>query len=86
MMPAAGKIELFVREKGSEEVERHPVADEFRGAPVDQFDPHKREIFVALARGTDFPCHGVPVLEGILFDLLLGNVNVIGRVQVIIVG
>ena len=83
---AAGQVEFLVREEGSEEVERHPVADEFDAASVDGADPHQREIFVALARRTDLAGNGIAALEGVVLDLLLGDVDVVRGVEIVVVG
>ena len=84
-MGASGEVELLVREERGEEVERDAVADEFRLAAVHHGDLHQREVFVAFARRTDFSGDGVAVLEGVLLDLLLGDVDVIRRVQIVVV-
>ena len=81
----AEKVEFLRREEGSEEIERNAVPDEFRRAAVDVLDLDQREILVAFARRTDFTGDGIAVLQGVLLDLLLGNVDVVRGVQVIVV-
>ena len=85
LVPVAQQVEFFCGEQGSEEVERDTVPDKLRRAAVDEFDFYQREIFVAFPRGTDFTGDGVSVFEGILLDLLLGNVNVVRGIEVIVV-
>ena len=86
LMAVAQEIEFLRGEQGSKEVKRHPVADKFRGTAVYELDAYKREIFVSLTWRTDFAGDGVSVLEGVLLDLLLGDVDIVRGVQVIIVG
>ena len=81
----AEEVELLRREEGSEEVERDAVADELRRAAVDVLDLHQREILVAFARRTDFTGDGVAVLQGVLLDLLLGDVDVVRGIQIVVV-
>ena len=82
----AGQVEFLVREEGREEIERDAVADELRRAAVDAVDLHQREILVALAWRTDLAQDGVARLEGVHLDLVLGDVDVVGGVEVVIVG
>ena len=79
------KIELLGREQGSEEVEGDPVPHKFRRAAVDEFDFHQREILVSLARRTDFTRDSITVFQRILFDLLLGNINIVRGIEVIVI-
>ena len=82
----AEKIEFLVREEGSEEVERNPVADKLRSAAIHIFDAHEREVFVPFARRADLSGNGIAVLKAVLLDLLLGNVDIVGGVEIIVVG
>ena len=82
----AEKIELLIREEGSEEIERNPVTDEIRGASVDVLDPDEREILVTLLRRTDFSGHCVARFEGIELYLVLTYIDVVRRIQIIVIG
>ncbi len=86
VVAVAGEIEFLVGEERGQEIERYAVADEFRGTAVDAVDFHQREIFVAFARRTDLAQDGVARLEGVHLDLALGDVDVVRRVEVVIVG
>ncbi len=81
----AEQVELLVREKGGEEVERHAVADELRRPAVYELDLDEREVLVTLARGADFAGDGVAGLEGVELYLLLRDVDVVGGVKVVVV-
>ena len=85
LVPVPQQIEFLCREKGSEEVERDAVPHKFRCTAVDELDFYQREIFVAFPGRTDFTGDGVAVLEGVLLDLLLGDVNIVRRIEVIVV-
>ena len=80
------QVELFVREEGSEEFERNPVPDEFRGASVDIFDFDEREIFVPFFRWPYLAGDRVPGLECIRLYLALRNIDVIWRIEIVVVG
>jgi hypothetical protein len=81
----AEKIEFLVREERGEEIERNPVTYPLRSETVDKLDLYEREVLVALFRRTDLSGHGVPVLESVLLNLVLRNVNVIRRIEIIVV-
>ena len=85
LVPMTQQVEFFCGEQGSEEVERDAVPDKLRRAAVDEFDFYQREIFISFSGRTDFTGDGVSVLEGVLLDLLLGNVNVVRGIEVIVV-
>ncbi len=85
-MSVSKQVEFLVREEGSKEVERNTVADELRRTAVDIFDADQREILIPVARRTDLARHGVSGLEGVDLDLLLGDIDIVRRVQIIIVG
>ena len=53
--------------------------------PVDFVHADQREILLALLRRTDRSVHGVTGLESEKFDLRRRNVDVVGRVQVVVV-
>ena len=82
----AKEVELLVGEEGSQEVERHTVADIIRSPAIDVFDPHEREILVTFFRRTDLARDRISRLQRVALDLVLADVNVVRRVQVIIVG
>ena len=79
------KIEFLIREKRSQEIERNPVTDEFRSTSVYEINLHEREVLVTFLRRTDFSCNGVAVLQGIVLYLALGHVDVIRRVQIVVI-
>ena len=81
----SGEVELLVREERGEEVKGNAVTDEFRLAAVHHGNLYQREVFVAFARRTDLSGNGVAVLEGVLLDLLLGDIDVVGRIEVVVV-
>ena len=85
LMAVAKEIEFLCGEKGSEEVEGNPVADEFRCAAVYELDANKREVLVSLTGRTDFTGDGVSVLERILLYLLLGDIDVVRAVKIIVI-
>ena len=85
-MPAAQEIEFLVREKGSQEVKRYAVADELRSAAVDRFDFDQGEVLVSLAGRAYFAGYGVAWVESVVFDLLLGYIDIVRGVEVVVVG
>ena len=85
VVTVAGEVELLVGEKRGEEIERDTVADEFRTAAVDGVDAHQREILVAFARRTDVTEDGVARLEGIVLYLRLGYIDIVGRIEIVVV-
>ena len=84
-MSVSEEIEFLFREKWCQEVERYSVAYEFWCTSVDILDTYEREIFVAGFRRLDFSCYGITGLQRMLFDLILRYIDVIWRVQIIIV-
>ena len=82
----AEQVELLVREERGQEIERHAVPDIFGGASVHGLDVHEREVLVAFAGRAYLAGHGVAALEGVVLDLLLRNVDVVGGIQIIVVG
>ena len=79
------QTELLAWEEGRHEFELHAVADVFGRQPVDFVHADQREILLALLRRTDRSVHGVTGLESEKFDLRRRNVDVVGRVQVVVV-
>ena len=84
-MSVSEEIEFLFWEKWCQEVERYSVAYEFRGTSIDVLDPYQWEIFVTGFRRLDFSCYGITGLQCMLFDLILRYIDVIWRVQIIIV-
>ncbi len=80
---AACQIELFVGEKGCQVLERHTVADKVERTAVDSLNRRKREILFTLAWGTHYSLYDIPCLEAVLLDLLLSQINVVGRRHII---
>ena len=85
LVPVSQQVEFLRGEEGCEEIEGDTVPDKLGRAAVDELDLDQREVLVAFARGPDFTGDGVAVFERILLDLLLGNVDIVRRVQVIVV-
>ena len=79
------EVEFLVREEGGEKIEGNAVADEFRGASVDVFDAHEGEVFVSFAWRTDFAGNGIARFQGVCFDLVLRDVDIVRGIQVIVV-
>ena len=79
------QTELLAREERRHEFELYAVADVFGRQPVDFVHADQREIFLALLRRTDRSVHGVAGLESEKLDLRRRNVDVVGRVQVVVV-
>ncbi len=79
-------IEFFFREERGKEIERYAVADEFRLASIYELYFYQGKVFVPLSRRPDFSGNGVAVFKGVLLDLLLRNVNIVRRIEIIIVG
>ena len=52
---------------------------------VDGIDFYQREVFISLSWRTDFAKDSVTCLKGIALDLALRYINVIGRIEVIVV-
>ena len=70
-MSVSEKIELLIREKRSQKIERNPVSDKLRCTSVDEIDLNEREILVAFLRRTDFTSYRVTILQGIVLYLSL---------------
>ena len=62
-MTVSEQVELLVREEWSEEVERNPVPDKLRCASIDILYSDKREIFVSIARRSDFSRDGIAAFQ-----------------------
>ena len=65
----ACQVELLLREKRCEEIERHAVADAVRCAAVDGLNLDEREVLLAIFRRTDGTRHGVTCLQAEQFNL-----------------
>ncbi len=85
LVSVAQEIEFLRREEGSEEIEGYAVPYKFRRTAVDELDLDQGKILVSFARRTDFSGDGVSVFEGILLDLLLGNVDIVRGIEVIVI-
>ena len=79
------EIELLIREKRCEEIERNPVPDELRRAAIDILDAHEREVLVTFLRRTDFSGYGVARLQRIALYLILGYIDIIRGIEIIVV-
>ena len=63
------EFEALLWEQRRQEFEWHTVADPFRAAPIDAFDPNQRVVFLANAGRPDVRHHGVAGLEAKLLQL-----------------
>ena len=86
VVPVARQIEFLGREQRSHKLELHTVAHLLRTESVDAVDLDQRKIFLALFRGTDRPLNRIAHFQTEQFDLRRRDINVVRRVQVIIVG
>ena len=84
-MAVAEKIEFLLREQRGKEIERNPVTDEFRCPSVDVFDSYEWEIFVTGLWRTYFSGYCISGLECMMLDLILRYIDVIRRVEIVIV-
>ena len=82
---SCAQVEPFLWEKWCQKFEWHPVFNPFGRAPIDAFDVHKRVIFLANSRRANSSDHGITRLKTKLLELLGRDVDIVGRVQVVIV-
>ena len=52
---------------------------------TDEFDPYKREVFVTWLRWLDLSGDCITSLQSMLFDLILRNVDVVRRIEIIVI-
>ena len=83
---AACEVEFLVGEEGSEVLECHAVADKFQRAAVHAAYAGERIVFVVFARGTDICFHNVAGAQPERFNLLVGDIYIVGRGQIVEVG
>ena len=76
-MSVTKKVEFLFREKRCEEVERNPVADEFRSPSIDIFDAYEREVLVPGLRRLDFASYCISCFQCVLLDLELRYIDVV---------
>ena len=86
VVSVAREAELLAREERRHEFELYAVADELRRQAVDLVHAYQRKIFLPLLRRAYGAVHRVAGLQSEEFDLRRRNVNVVGRVQVVVVG
>ncbi len=82
---AASQIEFLVGEKRCKVFKSHAVADILGRSTVDAHDACQGEIFLTLARGAYSGIDNVAGAQAVLLDLLLGDIHVVGRGEVVVV-
>ena len=82
----AGEIELLFGEERSEMLKGHTVADKLGRAAIDLCDTGEGEIFFGGLGGRTEGLDYIALLETILLDLLLGDVDIVGRRHIVVVG
>ena len=85
-MAVAREAEFLAGEQRRHKFELHAVADVLRGQTVDFVHAHQREVFLTLLRGADRAVHRVAGLQSEEFDLRGRNVDVVGGIEVVVVG
>ena len=86
VVAVAREAEFLAGEQRRHKFELHAVADVLRGQTVDFVHAHQREVFLTLLRGADRAVHRVAGLQSEEFDLRGRNVDVVGGIEVVVVG
>ncbi len=85
VVAVARETEFLAREKRRHEFELHAVTHKVGREAVDLVHAHQREVFLALARRADGTAHGVAGLQPEVLDLRRRNIDVVGRIEIVVV-